>query len=130
MNIGLRYYAIVYGYKKGIGFLNDNQESNLIQRISTMANVVGLMVVGALISTIIKVQTPLEISTGSSVTGEVGENVIAIQEMLDQIMPSVLSLAVTITVYHVLKKTKGSHAAMIIVIMMLLTIALTYFGIL
>ncbi|MEK4298824.1 PTS system mannose/fructose/sorbose family transporter subunit IID [Oceanobacillus sp. FSL W8-0428] len=130
VNIGLRYYAIVYGYKKGIGFLNDNQESNLIQRISTMANVVGLMVVGALISTIIKVQTPLEISTGSSVTGEVGENVIAIQEMLDQIMPSVLSLAVTITVYHVLKKTKGSHAAMIIVIMMLLTIALTYFGIL
>ncbi|MFD2831143.1 PTS system mannose/fructose/sorbose family transporter subunit IID [Corticicoccus populi] len=131
VNMGLRYFAIVYGYKKGVSFLNDNQENNIIQRISTMANVVGLMVVGAIIATIIDVQTPLEISAGSDeAAGEVGENVISVQEMLDQIMPSVLSLAVTVAVYLILKKTNGRHAALIIIIMMVLTVALTYFGIL
>ncbi|MFT4105221.1 MAG: PTS system mannose/fructose/sorbose family transporter subunit IID [Lacrimispora sp.] len=125
-----RYYAVVYGYKKGIEFLNNNRENNMIQRISTMANVVGLMVVGSLIATVIKVKTPLEIAVNSTVTGEIGGNVIKLQEMLDIIMPSFLSLLVTIVVYRVLKKTNGSHAALIIISMMVITIILKFFGIL
>jgi PTS system mannose-specific IID component len=122
VNMVGRYYAVIYGYKKGIQFLNENQDSNIIQRISSMANVVGLMVVGSLIA--------LEISVGSSVTGEVGENVIAVQDMLDKIMPSVLSLLVTFIVYRILKKTNGKHAATIILCIMVITVFLKYFGIL
>lgn len=130
VNIVGRYYAVVYGYKKGIEFLNDNKESNMIQRISTMANIVGLMVIGSLIATVVKVKTPLEIAVNSSLTGDIGGNVIKIQEMLDIIMPSFLSLLVTIVVYRILKKTNGNHAAPIIVSMMVLTVILKFFGIL
>lgn len=130
VNMVGRYYAVVFGYRKGIEFLNKNQNSNIIQRISTMANVVGLMVVGSLIASVIKISTPLEISVKSNVTGEIGGNVIAVQEMLDTIMPSVLSLLVTFIVYRILKKTNGKHSAGIIVSMMILTIVLKYFGIL
>lgn len=130
VNIGFRYYAIIYGYNKGIEFLNESQEGNLIQRISTIANVVGLMVVGVLISTVISVSTPLEVSVGSNLTGEVGGNVIAVQEMLDIIMPSFLSLLVTFIVYRIFKKTNGTKAPLIIMIMMLLSIGLTYLGVL
>ncbi|WP_312431845.1 PTS system mannose/fructose/sorbose family transporter subunit IID [Lacrimispora sp.] len=130
VNIIGRYYAVVYGYQKGISFLNDNRESNIIQRISTMANVVGLMVMGGLIATNIKVKTPLEIAVNSSITGEIGGNVIQLQEMLDMIMPSFLNLLVTVIVYRILKKTKGGHAALLIVVMMVLSIVLKYFGVL
>ncbi|MGY3777989.1 PTS system mannose/fructose/sorbose family transporter subunit IID [Isobaculum melis] len=130
VNMVGRYYAVVYGYKKGIEFLNGNQNSNIIQRISTMANVVGLMVVGSLIASVIKISTPLEISVNSNVTGEVGGNVIAVQEMLDKIMPSFLSLFVTFIVYRILKKNQGKHVAWLILAIMILTIILKYFGIL
>lgn len=130
INIIGRYFAVVYGYRKGIEFLNKNQNSNVIHRISTMANVVGLMVVGSLIASVIKVVTPLEIAVKSNVTGEVGGNVIAVQEMLDKIMPSFLSLLVTFIVYRILKKNQGKHAATLIITMMVLTIVLKYFGIL
>lgn len=129
VNIFGRYYALVYGYKAGIDFLNKNQKTNAIQRISTMANVVGLMVVGALIATVIKVSTPVKIAVHSNLTGKVGGNTIALQAMFDKIMPSVLSLLVTIVVYLILKKTNGKHAAMLIIIMMILTVFLKYFGI-
>jgi PTS system mannose-specific IID component len=125
-----RYYAVVYGYKKGLEFLNKNSESNIIQRVSTMANVVGLMVIGSLIATVVKVKTPLEISVSSNLTGDIGGNVIMLQEMLDTIMPSVLSLLVTIAVYRILKKTNGKHAAAIILGMMVLTVIFKYFGVL
>lgn len=130
VNIIGRYYAVVYGYKKGIEFLNKNSGSNIIQRISTMANVVGLMVIGALIATVVKVKTPLEVAVNSNITGEIGGNVILVQEMLDKIMPSFLSLLVTILVYRLLKKTNGKHAAAIIIGMMVITVIFKFFGIL
>ncbi|AXX65223.1 PTS system mannose/fructose/sorbose family transporter subunit IID [Bombilactobacillus bombi] len=129
VNILGRYYAVVYGYKAGIDFLNKNKKTNVIQRISTMANVVGLMVVGSLIATVIKVKTPVKIAVHSNLSGKIGGNSIALQSMFDKIMPSVLSLLVTIVVYLILKKTNGKHAAMLIIIMMALTVLLKYFGI-
>ncbi|WEV43189.1 PTS system mannose/fructose/sorbose family transporter subunit IID [Lactobacillus sp. ESL0684] len=126
INVFGRYYAVVYGYKKGIDFLNKNQQSDLIQRITTMANVVGLMVVGALISTVIKVSTPIKIAVHSNVSSKVGNNVIKLQSMFDKIMPGVLSLLVTVAVYFILKKTNGKHAALITILMMVIVIGLSY----
>lgn len=60
VNMVGRYYAVIYGYKKGIQFLNENQDSNIIQRVSSMANVVGLMVVGSLIASVIKLRLLLK----------------------------------------------------------------------
>ena len=128
--MGARYYAVSFGYKKGIAFLNNNEQSDVIQRISTMANVVGLMVVGALISTVIKVKTPLKIVVHSNVSNKVGGNVISLQSMFDKIMPGLLSLLVTVLVYYILKKTNGKHAAMLIIAMMVVVVGLTYFKIL
>ncbi|MEB3364020.1 PTS system mannose/fructose/sorbose family transporter subunit IID [Lactobacillus sp. R2/2] len=95
-----------------------------------MANVVGLMVVGALISTVIKVKTPLKIVVHSNVSNKVGGNVISLQSMFDKIMPGLLSLLVTVLVYYILKKTNGKHAAMLIIAMMVVVVGLTYFKIL
>lgn len=122
VNMGGRYYGVVYGYYKGLDFLKNSEDSNIIKRISNVANVVGLMVVGSLIATSVNVSVPLTISAG--------DNVIKVQEMLDKIMPNFLGLFITFLTYRFLKRTNGKHAAATIIAIMLLTIVLTHFKIL
>lgn len=120
VNVATKYYGIHWGYSKGIDLINSN--SNILQRMANMANIVGLMVIGALIASVVK------INVLSTITA--GENVISIQEMFDNVMPSFLSFIATLVVYQILKKTKGKHAALLIVIIMVVSILLVALGIL
>jgi PTS system mannose-specific IID component len=95
---------------------------NILQRLANMANVVGLMVIGALIASVVKVNIVSEIAAG--------ENVIAFQEMFDKVMPGLFSLLITFIVYKILKKTNGKHAPLLIVGIMIISIILTMLGIL
>lgn len=122
VNQGLRWHGIHWGYHKGMEFLTSGKSSNIIARISNLANIVGLMVVGALISTSVKLKIPFEFT--------VGENVIGIQEMLNKVMPNFLPLVVTAGLYFFFKKSKGKHTVPVILAIMALTILLKYAGIL
>ena len=95
---------------------------NVLQRLSNMANVVGLMVIGALVASVVKVNVVAEISAG--------ENVIKFQEMFDKVMPGLFSILVTVVVYQILKKTNGKHAPLLILGIMIISIFLTMFGVL
>ncbi len=121
VNVATKYYGIHLGYAKGMEMINGGG-SNLLQRLSTMANVVGLMVIGALIASVVKVHVVAKISAG--------ENVIKFQEMFDKVMPGLFSLLVTIAVYFILKKTKGKHAPLLILGIMVISILFTMFGVL
>lgn len=121
INVGSKYYGIHIGYSAGIDMIH-GVGGDILQRLSSTANVVGLMVVGSLIASVVNVNVVAEISAG--------ENVIVFQEMLDSIMPGLLSILLTFTVYKVLKKTNGKHAPMIILGIMILCIVLTALGVL
>jgi len=121
VNIVTKYCGIHWGYEKGLDMIN-GQGTNLLQRLSNMANVVGLTVIGALIASVVKIKFVATIAAG--------ENVIEFQEMFDKVMPGLFSLLVTLLVYRMLKKTGGKHAAMMIVGIMVLAIILTMLGIL
>lgn len=122
INWGGRIYGVKIGYHKGLEFIKSNNESNILGRITSMANVVGLMVVGSLIATTVKVSSPLEISAG--------DNTIVLQEMIDTVMPNLLGFLVTFFVYKWLKKTAGKHTAATIIFLLIATVVATYFGIL
>lgn len=117
VNVASKYYGIHWGYKKGVEVINGSSGNNVMQRVSNMANVVGLMVIGSLIASVVKVNMVAEISAG--------ENTILLQDMLDKVMPSLLSLLVTLVVYKILQKTQGKHAALLILGIMVISIALT-----
>lgn len=117
VNVASKYYGIHWGYKKGLEVINSETGTDIMQRVSNMANVVGLMVIGSLIASVVKVNLVAEFSAG--------ENTILLQEMLDKVMPGLLSLLVTLGVYQLLKKTQGKHAALIILVIMALSIVLT-----
>ena len=122
VNVGSKYFFIHYGYNKGVDLIEQSKNSNIIQRISNVANVVGVMVLGSLIATTVKVSTPLVIA--------VGEQSIKVQEMFDKVIPNLLTLLFSLGIFFLVKKFKGKHTVALIVGMMVIGVIFSTLGIL
>lgn len=122
VNIGSKYFFIHYGYNKGVDLIEQSKNSNIIQRISNVANVVGVMVLGSLIATTVKISTPLVIA--------VGEQSIKVQEMFDKVAPNLLTLLFSLGIFFLVKKFKGKYTVSLIIAMMVFGVICSMFGIL
>ena len=92
----LRYHLTFIGYTQGNKFLQKISNSNVMDKLTSGAAIVGLMVVGAMPPLFMAIKTPLQIgATGSE---------ISVQEILDQIIPGIIPLALTFLVYFFLKR--------------------------
>lgn len=120
----LKYFGLKYGYEKGLGILKGRGISNLkiFDRLSNFANVLGIIVVGGLIATTVKVNTGLTIPSG--------EGVIALQDSINMIMPALLPALATTICYFLIKKGNGKNTATVILGVLVVCIILSYFGIL
>lgn len=94
--LGFRYFSTMYGYKVGIGMLKDMKKTNIVQKISEGASVLGLMVLGVLVAQWVSIKTP--------VTFTAGNTVIKLQEMLNGIVPSMLPLVAMLILAALLRK--------------------------
>lgn len=95
-NFGIRYYTLHYGYKAGMSMLKDMKKTNIVQKISEGAAVLGLMVLGVLVAQWISIKTPISFTAG--------ETVMKLQEVLDSVMPSMLPLISTFIIVKLLRK--------------------------
>jgi len=95
-HLALRYKLTFTGYNAGTRFLQRLAQTNAMDKLTSGAAIIGLMVVGAMPATLMSVKTSLTI--GGSGQG------IAVQGILDQIVPSVIPLALTLLVYYFIKK--------------------------
>jgi mannose/fructose/sorbose-specific phosphotransferase system IID component len=120
VNFGFRYYSLTYGYKTGISMLKNMRDSNLIQKISEGASVIGLMVLGVLVASWIRIETPLSIKTG--------HQVMKVQDVLNGIIPSMLPLAATFILVYFLKK--GIKPNMLLLWIFIISFIAGAFGIL
>ena len=92
----VRYYGLKIGYKSGIDFIANAQESGMIGILTNCAKVMGLCVVGAMIASMVSFKIPFTIEiTGAAVK---------VQSIFDQILPSILPLGLTFVIYALLKK--------------------------
>ncbi|OCF91849.1 MULTISPECIES: PTS system mannose/fructose/sorbose family transporter subunit IID [Gilliamella] len=122
VNIFTKYFFVHYGYNKGVDLIEQSKNSNIIQRISNLANVVGVMVLGSLIATTVKVSTPLLI--------EVGEQSIKVQEMFDKVMPNLLTILFALGVFYLVRKFQGKYTVSLIIAVMVIGVILSMLGIL
>lgn len=118
----IKYKGVFMGYEKGSDLLTGSGGSTLLQRMSTMGNIVGNMVVGALIVSTVQIYIPIEYTAG--------ESLINVQEMLDGIMPNLLPFLLTLLVYRWLKAKNAKNAVLIILTIMVLGIGLSLAGVL
>lgn len=91
-----RYYGLKWGYESGMAFISDATGSGAISDITDAAKIVGNVVVGSMISSMVAVST--------TITFNFGDLSYPIQDMFDALMPNVLPLGVTFLCYFMMKK--------------------------
>jgi len=89
----LRYQLTFIGYKAGTRFLQKLSQSNVMDRLTQGAAILGLMVVGAMPATLMNIHTPVSFGEGAGLQG-----------ILDQIVPAIVPLGLTFLVYYFVKK--------------------------
>ncbi len=92
----LRYNLTFIGYNTGTKFLQNLSKSNVMDKLTQGAAILGLMVVGAMPATLMSIKTPLSIGGASSAVG--------VQGILDQVIPAMIPLGLTFIVYYFVKK--------------------------
>jgi len=92
----LRYQLTFIGYNQGNKFLQKIASSHVMDKLTSGAAIVGLMVVGAMPALLMNIKTPMQIGSSGSE--------ISLQGILDQIVPGIIPLALTFLVYFFLKK--------------------------
>ena len=95
-NILCRYLGLFLGYREGSSLLGKWTSSGILDRITHAASILGVMVIGSMIATMVNISTPLEINLQGAIVN--------FQSICDQIMPKLLPLAVTCGIYAALKK--------------------------
>ena len=89
----LRYQLTFIGYRAGTKFLQKLSRSNVMDRLTQGAAILGLMVVGAMPATLMNIHTPVSFGEGAGLQG-----------ILDQIVPAIVPLGLTFLVYYFVKK--------------------------
>ncbi|MFY9282821.1 MAG: PTS system mannose/fructose/sorbose family transporter subunit IID [Miniphocaeibacter sp.] len=121
LNLLTRYFGVFWGYKFGVKLIVKMKQSDLIQKFVQGATIVGMMVTGSMVVNFVKIQL-----TATWVSG--GKEII-LQELLDQIFPSLLPLVITLLFYTALvKKKKAIYWLMIVCF--IIGLAGKFFGIL
>lgn len=95
-NYLVRWFGINLGFKLGTRLIEKMSGNNIMDKISKIFSIVGLMCVGAMTATLIQVKLKISFSLG-----QVDVN---IQDILDQILPNILTIAVTLLCYNYIKK--------------------------
>ena len=92
----LRYRLTFIGYRTGTKFLQNLAQNNVMDRLTLGASIMGLMVVGAMPATLMSIKTGFTLGDGASA--------VTLQNVLDQIVPAMIPLALTFAVYYFVKK--------------------------
>jgi mannose/fructose/N-acetylgalactosamine-specific phosphotransferase system component IID/mannose/fructose/N-acetylgalactosamine-specific phosphotransferase system component IIC len=108
------------GYRIGKKSIIDMLKGGRLQSVSEALSVVGMMVLGALVSNNMNVNTPLKFTIGQVTT--------EIQPILNSILPKFLNVVVFALVYWLVKK--GVKATTIILIILAAAIVLSLLGVL
>ena len=119
-NILIRYFGAHYGYSSGMKSLNKFEELGLTDKIFKGASILGLLVIGAMSASMVNVN--LAVAFGS------GESAIVIGDVINGIMPKMLSLVTTLSIYKFIKK--GIKVNHILLWIIFISIVGTFFGIL
>jgi mannose PTS system EIID component len=94
-----------FGYRRGIGVAQEVAEGGVVSRITDLATVVGMIVVGGFIPSILaKVTTPLQFAREETVNGETHSVQVALQSTLDQILPYMLPILFVGLAYWLMRR--------------------------
>lgn len=96
----IHYYTLYTGYSVGENFIRRIYESQMMDVITKVASLLGLMMVGSMTASNVKFKTALEI------TAKGAEEAIKIQDYLDQLFIGLIPLGATLLTFWLVKYKK------------------------
>lgn len=96
VRLALKWYGLMYGYRRGISLVDD-LTGNLLPKLTEGATVLGLFVMGVLVTKWATVNIPLVVS-------HTGDKVTTVQDILDSMIPGLPALGLTLLMMYLLRK--------------------------
>lgn len=107
---GISYSLFMLGYKKGSDAILNILENGIVNKIIAGANIMGCMVLGALVANYVSMSCGINIQ-------QTAESTFSIQEQLfDTIIPKLLPLLLTLGSYKLLKKGWSSVKVLLLIV--------------
>lgn len=116
----VRWKGLFLGYHSGMNFIEKASASGAIERLTNVARILGLTVVGAMIATMVSIKTPFILDIGGAT--------VEFQKIFDDLLPGLLPMIATIVIFSLMKKGVKSTTIMLGIIG--LGIICAFFGIL
>lgn len=106
INIAIKYGGIILGYQKGMEFVTSGEQAKMMSNIINLATMVGVIVLGALISSSVNFNIAYII--------QVEETTVSIQQLLDGVMPKLLPLLITLGLYQINRRIPRKYLIIMI----------------
>lgn len=119
VSLVVKYVLIHIGYSLGSSFIEKVFNSGLLEIVTKAASTLGLVMVGSMVASMVSIKL--------GAVWNFGGTEVVIQDVLDSIMPGILSLAVTFGVVKLLKK--GYNAAILVVGLLVICVLLAAIGV-
>lgn len=113
----VRYKGLEIGYSQGLSFMENATEGGLLENFSMAAKILGSVVVGAMIASMISFTTTITINMGNYQT-------LAVQSIFDGIMPKLLPLILAFGCFGLIRKGKKTTTVMLLLFAFAFVIAL------
>lgn len=101
VRLAMKWFGLTYGLKKGLDIVKD-LSGNILQKLTEGATILGLFIMGVLVTKWTTINVPLVIS---NTTGADGQAVVTtVQNVLDDLVPGLLALGLTLLMMKLLKR--------------------------
>lgn len=117
VGMAVRYVGIFKGYEGGLALVANLQEGGMLNKLTKYAGIAAFVVCGGFISALVYVTL--------TVTYVQGDTVIALQDVLDGLLPNLIPLLYTLLMYWLIDKKKVN-----IILLMFITILIGIAGVL
>jgi PTS system sorbose-specific IID component len=101
IRLSMKWYGLQYGYRKGMGIVKE-LSGNLLQKLTEGATILGLFVMGVLVTKWTNINVAMVAYKTKAQDGKV--TVTTVQSILDQLVPGLLALGLTLLMMKLLKK--------------------------
>jgi len=101
VRLALKWFGLQYGFNKGINIVKD-MANNILQKLTEGASILGLFIMGVLVTKWTTINTPLIISKTRLPDGK--ESITTLQTILNDLCPGLLALGLTLLMMKLLRK--------------------------
>lgn len=101
IRLAMKWYGLQLGFIKGINIVKD-MGNNILQKLTEGASILGLFIMGILVTKWTTINTPIVISAYTNANNV--ETVTKLQDILNDLCPGLLALGLTLLMMKLLKK--------------------------